>query len=83
MTNPTRDDWGPCPPGTFSRLTTVLAARRTRQMWMTGVGLAAAAVLSIAACWQAAAAIDDWQSGRWNAPAHHCEPVPCQPVCPP
>jgi hypothetical protein len=78
MTNPTRDGWGPCPPGAFNRLTTNLAARRTRQIWLTGVGVAAALVLTAAASWQAAVAIDDWQSGR-NGAAHQCQPPPCAP----
>ena len=78
MTDQTQNGWGPCPRGTFGRLTAVLAARRARQVWLTRLGTAVGAVLAVAACWQAAAAVDNWQSGAWQQPAHVCPaPTPC------
>jgi hypothetical protein len=85
MTDPTRNGWTRCPPGTFVRLTGDLAARRTRQAWLTGVGVALGVGLTVAVCWQAAAAIDDWSRSGWTPPpAHKCQPAPpaCQPAAP-
>jgi hypothetical protein len=85
MTEQTRTGWRPCPPGAFLRLTADLAARRARHLWLTVLGVAVGTVLTGVVCWQAAAAFDDWQHGRWNSPAAgHCQPATpassCQPA---
>jgi hypothetical protein len=67
MTDPTCKGWRRCPSGAFRRLTADLAARRARHLWLTVLGVVAGTVLTGVACWQAAAAIGDWQHGRWNA----------------
>ena len=84
MTDPTRNGWARCPRGTFVRLTADLAARRARHVWLTALGVTVGVALTAAACWQTAAALDDWQHGRWGGrPAHQCQPAPCPPACPP
>jgi hypothetical protein len=83
MTDPTRDGWGACPRGAFGRLTATLAARHARHVWFTWLAVAGGAVLTAAVGWQTAVAIDDWRSGQYDTPAHHCQPVtPATTPCP-
>jgi hypothetical protein len=90
MTDPMCDGWVRCPRGTFVRLTSDLAARRVRHMWLTGLGVTLGVVLTAVAGWGAVSAFDDWQNGRWSGrpvnrciesppptPTSACQPAPC------
>jgi hypothetical protein len=76
MSIPSHDGWTRCPPGTFRRLAVNLAARRVRQLWLTGLGWAAAALVAAAVTWQAADAVAHHYSGG-SAGGSGCGATPC------